>query len=193
MLSFEIAQEEMAQPTFTADHIRFWLHQLRELNPQKLEHRRRLINSFVNAVYLYDDYLVFVGNYKDSTKTITFAELEEIGLGSDAFASGVPKIKGRLTPPFYFCPTEGLERATPVHRLVQKLRAGEQFLARGRVHGWLTAGRRPVGSHPFRSATPGDCHGPYGPRNDIKREDLWALSFYFISNYQLRIRSNSSI
>ena len=66
-----------------------WLHQLRELNPQKLEHRRRLINSFVNAIYLYDDYLVFVGNYKDSTKTITFAELEEIGLGSDTFVSGV--------------------------------------------------------------------------------------------------------
>ena len=83
----------MAQPTFTADHIRFWLHQLRELNTQKLEHRRRLINSFVNAVYLYDDYLVFVGNYKDSTKTITFAELEEIGLSSDAFASGVPNNK----------------------------------------------------------------------------------------------------
>ena len=29
----------------------------------------------------------------------------------------------------------GLERAAPVHRLVQKLRAGEQFLARGKVHG----------------------------------------------------------
>ena len=27
----------------------------------------------------------------------------------------------------------GLERAAPVRRLVQKLRAGEQFLARGRV------------------------------------------------------------
>ena len=29
---------------------------------------------------------------------------------------------------------KGLERAAPVRRLVQKLRAGEQFLARGRVH-----------------------------------------------------------
>ena len=28
----------------------------------------------------------------------------------------------------------GLERAAPVRTLVQKLRAGEQFLARGRVH-----------------------------------------------------------
>ena len=30
--------------------------------------------------------------------------------------------------------TEGLERAAPVGTLVQKLRAGEQILARGRVH-----------------------------------------------------------
>ena len=29
---------------------------------------------------------------------------------------------------------KGLERAAPVGTLVQKLRAGEQFLARGRVH-----------------------------------------------------------
>ena len=29
---------------------------------------------------------------------------------------------------------KGLERAAPVRRLVQKLRTGEQFLARGRVH-----------------------------------------------------------
>ena len=55
--------------------------------------KKKAKNFFVKmrSGYLYDDYLVFVGNYKDSTKTITFAEPEETGLGSDAFASGVPK------------------------------------------------------------------------------------------------------
>ena len=38
-----------------------------------------------------------------------------------------------------FLYTEGLERAAPVCRLVQKLRAGEQFLARGRVHEYESA------------------------------------------------------
>lgn len=92
-LSLEIAEEEMAQPTLTKEQILFWLYQFRELNPEKIEHRRRLINSFVNAIYLYDDHLVFVGNYKDGTKTITFAELEEAGLSSDLNASSVPKIQ----------------------------------------------------------------------------------------------------
>ena len=35
---------------------------------------------------------------------------------------------------YFFLPRKGLERAAPVRTLVQKLRAGEQFLARGRVH-----------------------------------------------------------
>ena len=89
-LSLQIAKEEMAQPTLTRDQILFWLYRFRELNPEKIEHRRRLINSFVNAVYLYDDHLVFVGNYKDGTKTISFAELEAAGIGSDLNALSVP-------------------------------------------------------------------------------------------------------
>ena len=35
--------------------------------------------------------------------------------------------------PISFCKLVGLERAALVRRLVQKLRAGEQFLARGKV------------------------------------------------------------
>ena len=89
-LSLQIAKEELAQPTLTRDQILFWLYRFRELNPEKIEHRRRLINSFVNAIYLYDDHLVFVGNYKDGTKTIPFAELEAAGLSSDLNALSVP-------------------------------------------------------------------------------------------------------
>ena len=89
-LSLQIAQEELAQPTLTRDQIVFWLHRFRKLDTSKLEHRRRLINSFVNAIYLYDDHLVFVGNYKDGSKTVTFAELEAAGFGSDLTACAVP-------------------------------------------------------------------------------------------------------
>ena len=56
----------------------------------KLVHRRRLIDSFVNAIYLYDDRITLVFNFKDGTKTITFAELEESGLGSDINALAAP-------------------------------------------------------------------------------------------------------
>ena len=38
-------------------------------------HRKMLINTFVNAVYLYDEKVLIAFNYKDGTKTITFDEI----------------------------------------------------------------------------------------------------------------------
>ena len=108
-LSLQIAKEELAQPTLTRDQILFWLYRFRELNPEKIEHRRRLINSFVNAIYLYDDHLVFVGNYKDGTKTIPFAELEAAGLSSDLNALSVPMKEAVdiSTASFFMCAGRG--------------------------------------------------------------------------------------
>ena len=48
-------------------------------------------DGFVNAIYLYDDRITFVFSFKDVTKTVTFAELEESGLGSDINALAAPE------------------------------------------------------------------------------------------------------
>ena len=48
------------------------------------EQRQRLIDSFVNAVYLYEDKIILTFNYKDGSKTITLAEVE----GSDLSVLG---------------------------------------------------------------------------------------------------------
>ena len=53
------------------------------------DHRRRLIDSFVNAIYLFDDYLVITFNYKEGTKTIAFAEFEK-AFGSDLSSLTAP-------------------------------------------------------------------------------------------------------
>ena len=90
-LSMQIVKEEMAKPTLTKDQIVFRFSRFRKLNTNKLEHRRRLIDSFVNAIFLYDDRITFTFNYKDGTKTITFTELEESSLGSDINALAAPK------------------------------------------------------------------------------------------------------
>lgn len=90
-LSVQMIKEEMTKPTLSRKQIVFWFHRFRKLDTKKLEHRRRLIDSFVNAIFVYDDRITFTFNYKDGTKTITFAELEESGLGSDINALGAPK------------------------------------------------------------------------------------------------------
>ena len=90
-LSVQIMREEMARPTLTQDQVLFWFHRLRKLDIKKLEHRRRLIDTFINAIYLYEDHLEFVFNYQEGTKTITFAELESADLGSDFTSLGAPR------------------------------------------------------------------------------------------------------
>ena len=89
-LSVEIMKEELARPTITRENILCFIEQFRKLNTNKLEHRRRLIDSFVNAIFLYDDKMVITFNYKEQSKTITFADLEESGLGSDNTALAAP-------------------------------------------------------------------------------------------------------
>lgn len=90
----QIAKEESAKPMLTREQIVFWLQKLRQLNTNKLEHRRKLIDSFINAIFLYDDKMVITFNYKDGTREITFKDLESSGLGSDFTDFGAPKFRG---------------------------------------------------------------------------------------------------
>ena len=55
----------------------FWLHRFRKLDVRQQSHRKMLIDAFINAIFLYDDKMVITFNYKEGTKTITFAELQE--------------------------------------------------------------------------------------------------------------------
>ena len=48
-------------------------------------------DSFINAIFLYDDRVIITFNYKDGTKEVTFKDLRESGLGSDLTALAAPK------------------------------------------------------------------------------------------------------
>ena len=89
-LTVQIMKEEMSVPLLTKEQILFFLTKFRELNPKLLDHRRRLIDSFVNAVYLYDDRLTILFNCKDGNKTYTFAEIETAQKGSGLSALAAP-------------------------------------------------------------------------------------------------------
>ena len=62
--------------------------------------RETLINTFVNAVYLYDEKVLIIFNYKDGTKTITFDEIAAKdapeGNGSDLGCFAPPKKPQRM-------------------------------------------------------------------------------------------------
>ncbi|WP_454969413.1 hypothetical protein [Eubacterium sp.] len=57
-LSIRIMKEEMSRPKLTREERLYWFYKFRKLNPKKLDHRRSLINNFVNSVFLYEDRMI---------------------------------------------------------------------------------------------------------------------------------------
>ena len=88
-LEINILQEQIKKPLLTKEQIKFWICKFREIDITSQIGRERLIDSFVNAVYVYDDKIVLTFNYKDSNITISLNDLE----GSDL---------DTLAPPIYY-------------------------------------------------------------------------------------------
>lgn len=90
-LEIKIANEKISKPKITPEFITFWLNRFRKLDVEKEEHRKLLVDTFVNAVFLYDDKLVITFNYNDNSSTISFSDISKVtGKGSDMVWSGAP-------------------------------------------------------------------------------------------------------
>ena len=94
-LEVRIAEEKIARPRLSENQVRFWLTRFRKLDPNVKSHRETLINTFVNAVYLYDEKVLIAFDYKDGTKTISFNEIAakdaSEGNGSDLGCFAPPR------------------------------------------------------------------------------------------------------
>lgn len=93
-LEISIIQEQMQKPMLTKEQIIFWISSFKKGDASDPKFQQRLIDCFINAVYLYDDKLVLVYNYKEGTKTITLDEVNEAfeheAMGSDLVDLAVP-------------------------------------------------------------------------------------------------------
>ena len=115
-LEVRIAEEKIARPRLSENQVRFWLTRFRKLDPNVKSHRETLINTFVNAVYLYDEKVLIAFNYKDGTKTISFNEIAakdaSEGNGSDLGCFAPPRERlCRNTRAFFFCTNSKLTQA----------------------------------------------------------------------------------
>ena len=91
-LEARIAEEKLAKPKVTEEFIRFWLLRFRKLDMSLKDQRQALVDTFINAIYLYDDKVLITFNYKEGTQTVTFGEATEVasegnGLDLDCFTA----------------------------------------------------------------------------------------------------------
>ena len=107
-LEARIAEEKLAKPKVTEEFIRFWLLRFRKLDMSLKDQRQALVDTFINAIYLYDDKVLITFNYKEGTQTITFEEAAEAaskGNGSDLDCIPAPEnaVKSKDFMAFLFC------------------------------------------------------------------------------------------
>lgn len=86
-LEQQIIENRIQHPVLSREQISFFLDQFKRTDVTDREQRQRLIDSFVNAVYVYEDKIVFTFNYKGGAKTISLYDIQ----GSDLDAECPPK------------------------------------------------------------------------------------------------------
>ena len=86
-----IQTAELQKPKLTREQMTAWFEQFRHGDPANRDFQKRLIDTFVNAVYVFDDKLVLTYSYQHGTQTISLEEIES-ALGSD-FDGATPPIK----------------------------------------------------------------------------------------------------
>lgn len=82
-----IIEHRIKNPILSREQIEFYLDQFKKTDANDIEQKERLIDSFVNAVYVYDDKIILTFNYKDGAKTVSLKDIQS----SDLESSSPPK------------------------------------------------------------------------------------------------------
>jgi len=101
-IELQIIQEEMKHPAVSREDVIYFVCRFRSLDTSKLDARRRLIDSFVNAVIIFDDYILITFNYKEGETRIDFADIES----SDLQSVGGPIEASNLDASIFFTFTD---------------------------------------------------------------------------------------
>ena len=125
-LSLSMTTAELQKPKLTREYMEHWFSQFRYGDPNDREFQKRLIDTFVNAIFVYDDKLVLTYNYQHGTQTITLNEVEDF-LGSDLVGLSPPMKKPRhLSWLFHWVP----RRTAALHPPVIEMLGGSEFRLR---------------------------------------------------------------
>ena len=68
----------------------------RKLDMSLKDQRQALVDTFINAIYLYDDKVLITFNYKEGTETVAFGEAVKAEKSSDMSARGAPNFERQI-------------------------------------------------------------------------------------------------
>lgn len=81
-----VAKEQLTAPVFTKEHFIMALHNFRKIDVTKQDGKRKIIDAFINSIYLYDDHMKIVYNANGKEEVVALEDLES----SILFSNGAP-------------------------------------------------------------------------------------------------------
>ena len=77
-LETNIAMEKLVKPVIPQEKIQAWLMNFAYADLSDQSQKQRIIDIFVNSVYVYDDRVVIFFNYKDGERYVDFSTLDDL-------------------------------------------------------------------------------------------------------------------
>ena len=104
-LEREILKEKIEHPSLSREEISMYIYQFRGLDLEDISQRRKLINYFVNSVYVFEDRIVFSFNFTDTSQALPFEEIQQqLNMSGSFFDTlGPPGVAPQASREFHFC------------------------------------------------------------------------------------------
>ena len=90
-LETNIAMEKLVKPVIPQERIQAWLMNFAAADLSDQSQKQRIIDIFVNSVYVYDDRVVIFFNYRDGERCVDFSAVSDSGNPEDAGNSNEKK------------------------------------------------------------------------------------------------------
>ena len=81
-LKLSIMQAELQKPKYTKEQIVSCINRFKYGDEDDIDYQKQIIDTFINAICVFDDKLVFTYNFKDGTETVPLKAVEN-AFGSD--------------------------------------------------------------------------------------------------------------
>jgi len=101
-LGIAICEAKLARPKFSKEYIVQWIKGFQYGDIDNKAYQRRVIDTFVNSVYVYDDRIVFNYNFKDGTVSLSYDEINN-AFGSFLEEPAPPAMKKSASALFFHC------------------------------------------------------------------------------------------
>ncbi|MEI3406131.1 MAG: hypothetical protein V8Q79_06010 [Christensenellales bacterium] len=101
-LKLSIMQAELQKPKYTKEQIVSCINRFKYGDEDDIDYQKQIIDTFINAICVFDDKLVFTYNFKDGTETVPLKAVED-AFGSDLTQAAPPNWVKAISLDLFSC------------------------------------------------------------------------------------------